>query len=345
MNMKKYTLFLMVALAFAGAANAQTQMYIDGFENVKLDSGKVINGKNGEKSYEYNTPNSSIYSLKMPIQYDTSWGGYWSGGWAISKQIDGTSGPSDFMKHLYCAMPGHGSEKNALGKYAGNAFAVGMNGTYLIQQRTPFRGGVKSIKIANSTYAYNSIKNGDNFAKKFGGVSGNDADSFVLTINFFVDSIKVDSKKVILADFRFADNTKDFILDSWQTIELPIDFPNGIADSITFDLASSDNGQFGMNTPGFFCMDEVEYGLIGNTKKINSLQAKLYPNPVTDVLEIQTQHPAVTLEVLDASGRTILTQTCDSRNNLLNVRSLSPGSYQVKVKTAVGQETATFVKQ
>ena len=204
---------------------------------------------------------------------------------------------------------------------------------------------MKSIKIANSTYAYNSIKNGDNFAKKFGGVSGNDADSFVLTINFFVDSIKVDSKKVILADFRFADNTKDFILDSWQTIELPIDFPNGIADSITFDLSSSDNGQFGMNTPGFFCMDEVEYGLIGNTKKINSLQAKLYPNPVTDVLEIQTQHPAVTLEVLDASGRTVLTQTCDSRNNLLNVRSLSPGSYQVKVKTAVGQETATFVKQ
>jgi hypothetical protein len=71
----------------------------------------------------------------------------------------------------------------------------------------------------------------------------------------------------------------------------------------------------------------------------------VFPNPVKDIVEIQTQHPAKTMEVMDAVGRTVLTQSCDHRSNQLNVGKLSPGNYQVKVTTAVGQETATFVKQ
>jgi hypothetical protein len=346
MNMKKYTLILTVALAFAGAANAQFHM--EGFEDVLLDSGQVMNGKKGEKAFV--VPSSgSPFQMKMPILYDTSWGGNWAGGWAISKQIDGSTGPSDFSKHLYCAKPGFGSEKNSKGEYIGKGFAVGMNGSYikLDMQLIPKNvgRGMMSLEIANSTYAYNSMKNGDNFAKKFGGSTGNDADSFVLKINFFVDTLKVGTKRVILADYRFADNSKDFILSSWERVIVPNYFPEGAPDSITFELESSDNGQFGMNTPGFFCLDRVLIAQWGSVKNINSLQAKLYPNPTKDILEIQTQHPAIAVEVLDATGRTVLTQACDSRNNLLNASRLSLGSYQVKVKTAVGQETATFVKQ
>lgn len=339
--MKKYTIVLTLALAFVGAANAQ--FHKEGFEDVTLDSGNVINGSKGEKVFDFPSLTTG-YSLKMPIQYDTSWGGYWSGGWAISKQIDGSAGPSDFMKHLYCAKPGNGSEKNANRKYVGKAFVVGMNGAYFLQKSTSNEGLVE-LDVTNSTYAYNSMKNGDNFAKKFGGTSGNDPDSFVLNIKFFVDTQYVKSKRIVLADFRFSDNSKDYILDTWQTVYLPTYFPEGFVDSITFELESSDNGQFGMNTPGFFCVDNIAYGHWLTTKKLNTLQAKVFPNPVKDIVEIQTQHPAKTMEVMDAVGRTVLTQSCDHRSNQLNVGNLSPGNYQVKVTTAVGQETATFVKQ
>ncbi len=329
------------ALAIVGAAHAQ--FISEGFEEVTLDSGNVINGSKGEKEFKFRTV-LNAYAPKMPIQYDTSWGGYWSGGWAISKQIDGSTGPSDFMKHLYCAKPAFGSERNASGKFIGKAFAVGMNGTYLLQNGTVC-DGILSIDVANSTYAYNSMKNGDNFAKKFGGSTGNDADSFVLNIKFFVDTQYVNSKRVVLADFRFADNSKDYILDSWQTVNLPTYFPEGFVDSISFELESSDNGQFGMNTPGFFCVDKIGYGHWLSTKKINTLQAKVFPNPAKDVVEIQTQHPAKTIEVIDIAGRTMLFQPCSGRSIALNVSRFALGTYQVKVTTAVGQETASFVKQ
>ncbi len=339
--MKKYSIILVLGLAFIGTAKAQS--IEEGFEDVVLDSGQVINGINGEKVFDF-TKLPTGYSLKMPIQYDTSWGGYWSGGWAISKQIDGSTGPSNFIKHLYCAKPAFGSERNAKGKFNGKAFAVGMNGAYFIQNSTS-NEGLYQIDVTNSTYAYNSMKNGDNFAKKFGGSTGNDADSFVLNIKFFVDTQYVKSKRVVLADFRFADNSKDYILDSWQTVNLPTYFPEGFVDSISFELESSDNGQFGMNTPGFFCVDNILYGHWLSAKKLNTLQAKVFPNPAKDVVEIQTQHPAKTIEVIDIAGRTVLFQPCDGRSNILNVSRFALGTYQVKVSTAVGQETASFLKQ
>jgi len=332
-----------MAAAFVLVGATKAQFINEGFEEVTLDSGNVINGSKGEKEFKFRTV-LNAYGPKMPIQYDTSWGGYWSGGWAISKLIDGSTGPSDFMKHLYCAKPAFGSERNASGKFIGKAFAVGMNGTYLLQNGTVCEG-ILSIDVANSTYAYNSMKNGDNFAKKFGGSTGNDADSFVLNIKFFVDTQFVNSKRVVLADFRFTDNAKDYILDSWQTVNLPTYFPEGFVDSISFELESSDNGQFGMNTPGFFCVDNIVYGHWLSAKKLNTLQAKIFPNPAKDVVEIQTQLPAKTIEVIDVAGRTVLFQSCDGRSNTLNLSRFALGTYQVKVSTAVGQETASFVKQ
>jgi len=344
--MKKYSIILVLGLAFIGPAKAQ--FHKEGFEDVTLDSGQVMNGKKGEKAFMVPS-NENPFQMKMPILYDTSWGGYWAGGWAISKQIDGSTGPSDFTKHLYCAKPGFGAEKNSKGEYIGKGFAVGMNGSYIkldLQSIPKNEGrGMMALEIANSTYAYNSIKNGDNFAKKFGGSTGNDADSFVLKINFFVDTLKVGTKRVILADFRFTDNSKDFILGTWERVVVPNYFPEGAPDSITFELESSDNGQFGMNTPGFFCLDAVIIGRWGSVRHINTLQAKVFPNPAIDRVEIQTQSKTLKVEVMDMTGRIIETQSADSRITALNVSKYCSGTYQVKVTTAVGQETASFVKQ
>lgn len=339
--MKKY---LVLALIFKSATVLTAQSSLtEGFEKLTIDSGQVINGKNGESKFNIELPGSP-FKLKMPILYDTSFGGYWAGGWAISKKIDGALGASDFSKHLYCAKPGRGSEKNSSGAYVGNGFAVGMNGTH-ISSNAQSNQAIRGFKVANSTYAYNSMKNGDGFAKKFGGASGNDPDSFVLSVRFFVDTILVGSKRIVLADYRFADNAKDYVLDSWQYVALPTYFSQGPCDSIVFELQSSDNGQFGMNTPGFFCIDELSIAGWLATKSIEKIPAKAYPNPARDFVEIQTQNIAIDVQVLDALGRVVCTQPCDSRKVQLDVANWSVGSYQVIVTTAAGQESTTFVKQ
>ncbi len=115
---------------------------------------------------------------------------------------------------------------------------------------------VIGMQVSNSTYAYLSMKNGDSFSKKFGGVSGTDADYFLVTINGFRNGIlnTMLGVSVYLADFRSAMPQEDYILDTWKQVDLSI---LGAVDSLQFQLISTDNGIFGMNTPAFFVVDNI----------------------------------------------------------------------------------------
>jgi len=120
---------------------------------------------------------------------------------------------------------------------------------------------VKSINICNSTYAALSMKFGDvSFAKKFGGTSGNDPDWFKMTFigyNAAGDSVK--SVDFYLADYRFSDNSKDYIIHKWTTVDLT---QLGKINKMTFRLSSSDNGMWGMNTPSYVCVDNLKYEVV-----------------------------------------------------------------------------------
>ena len=61
---------------------------------------------------------------------------------------------------------------------------------------------VQGAWITNTTYAALSMLNGDGFAKKFGGDSGNDADWFLLSISG-TNSAQSNRVDFYLADYRF----------------------------------------------------------------------------------------------------------------------------------------------
>ncbi len=113
---------------------------------------------------------------------------------------------------------------------------------------------VLGMWITNTTYTALSLRDGDQFAKKFGGDSGNDADWFLLTITG-EDSLGTrHSVDFWLADYRFSDNTRDYIVDTWTWVDLT---PLGDARELTFDLSSSDTNEWGMNTPASFALDDL----------------------------------------------------------------------------------------
>lgn len=112
---------------------------------------------------------------------------------------------------------------------------------------------VYGMQVTNTTYDYISMKYGDAFAKKFGGVTGTDPDWFKLTISgWYQGAVTANSVDVYLADFRSPDTTQHYILKTWQFVSL---LPLGNVDSLLFTLNSSDTGQFGMNTPAYFALD------------------------------------------------------------------------------------------
>ena len=114
------------------------------------------------------------------------------------------------------------------------------------------------------------MRDGDQFAKKFGGNSGNEEDFFKLEIQGFRGTVATGSVDFFLADYRFADNTQDYLVDQWARVNLS---SLGAVDSLKFALSSSDLGQFGMNTPAYFAMDRIGFSAVPEPGSIALLSA------------------------------------------------------------------------
>lgn len=99
---------------------------------------------------------------------------------------------------------------------------------------------VESAYFTNATYAFLTMKDGNPFAKKF-----EEGDYFTLTATGYNKGIETNK-----VDIKLAEGTK--LVDQWIKADLS---PLGVVDQIKFTLDSSDKGQFGINTPTYFCMD------------------------------------------------------------------------------------------
>lgn len=230
--MKKFTLSVLTLL-WATFSFSQT---VATFENLTLAPDTFWNGSDLSGGFA----SGNAYFAN---DYDTTYAS-WSG-FTYSNRTDSTASG---WTSQYNAITGKGYNSSA--NYAvaddyGNA-KVRLTGSAAGKI-------VKGFYITNNTYAYYSMRDGDMFAKKFGGTTGTDADWFKVTALGWLNGVlKSVSAEFYLADFRSADSTQDYIVKTWQWFNLQ---PLGNVDSIQFYLSSSDTGQFGMNTPAYFCMD------------------------------------------------------------------------------------------
>lgn len=166
----------------------------------------------------------------------------WSG-WTYSNRTDTTTPGSD---NQYSAFTGAGAGGSA-------NYAVAYLGAPAITFAAPSM--VNSLAVTNTTYAGLSMRLGDGFAKRFGGADGTDPDFLKLTITgLSAAGLVTGSVDTYLADFRFADSAQDHVLDQWRTVDLS---GLGMVQSLRFSMASSDTGEFGMNTPAYFAMDNL----------------------------------------------------------------------------------------
>ena len=134
-------------------------------------------------------------------------------------------------------------------------YAVGYMDTFTTNKvliNLPVGTLVEGLNLTNNAYAYWSMHDGDGFAKKFGGATGNDPDYLKLTITGYSDGSSTGAVDFYLADYRSAIKT---LVDKWEWIDLR---PLGSnVDQLQFTLASSDIGAFGINTPTYFAMDNL----------------------------------------------------------------------------------------
>ncbi|HEX8547662.1 MAG TPA: DUF4465 domain-containing protein [Cytophagaceae bacterium] len=262
---------------------------------------------------------------------------YWSG-FSYSNMKD-ISTPGDTNQYSAFAGGGHNSIIYAIAN--GNKNTIVLDGESRSKQLDGFY-------ITNTTYTGLSMKNGDRFAKKFGGKTTNDPDWFKVRIfGYKAGKATRDTVDFYLADYRFEDNSKDYILNTWEYVDLSL---LGTVDSVGFSLSSSDVGEWGMNTPAYFAMDDFnsENTLTAIEYNDNSTST-FYPNPAVDNIFIELNQSVEEINLLtvtDLTGRVVYSNANVSQNTLnIAVGHLSSGVYHLNIVQKDKTQHLPFFKQ
>jgi len=247
---------------------------------------------------------------------------YWDG-WAISATTDNTT--PGFMNQ-YSSAAGEGANGST-------TYAL----TYAFtEQRIELTGDaagapVNSIYVNNNTYAYLNMLNGGFPGKRFGGETGDDPDFFLLTIQGELAGERTEEViEFYLADYRFADNSQDYIVTDWNLIDLTI---LGNIDHLILSLSSSDNGDFGMNTPAYVCVDDITTSNMPLSVRDQQLDwnVALYPNPAQGYLQLEWPLPtAGTANIFNTQGQLVKTISLSSGVNGIAIEALPRGNYLLR---------------
>jgi hypothetical protein len=320
----KKTLLSMALLAATGAF-AQTTV---NFEDMTLAPNSHYDGSDASGGF-------TSGGIQFPNTYDQTYF-YWSGGFIYSNTTDVTTAgyTNDFSAY---AGGGAGGSANYGVNYGGNLDF----GTEI---------AVGSIAITNTTYAALSMLNGDSFGKQFGSPNNaqgtpdgtNGEDFFRLLITGYAgNGDSIGTVTFYLADYRFEDDQQDYILDTWETVDLS---SLGAVRYLDFALESSDTNQYGILTPGYFALDNFVYGpaSMAGIEENPALAFALFPNPAND--QVTIKGAAGNIRILDAAGSVVFEGTT-SGIMTLSCESWSNGYYIVEMTNNTGISRSTLVKR
>lgn len=311
----------MIALMLgAGTTQAQDTLTVD-FENPVLPT--------LDTNYIAQSETDSFLMLDATFgatALTSQWGTFYSG-FTYSNRTDVTTTGFTNGNSAFAGEGAEGSDQYAI-FYSSSDTLIFNGPTVLVD-----------AQFTNSTYAALSMRDGDNFAKQFGsttnasgvddGTNGEDF-FFVRFKGWDVDGNLTDSVDIYLADYRFSDDTQDYILEDWTNFDLS---SLGIIKYVTFSFASSDVGQFGMNTPAYFAMDNMRYYNYYATLDKEALAVSIFPNPSSNQITISGVEGA--LKIISTTGKVVYAGSL-SNNQTIDISAFETGIYFVNIDTAKG---------
>lgn len=316
-----------IAVVFLAAIQICHGQVVADFENFEIPRDTFLDGRDGSGGF-------SSGNVFLANDYSTDFAS-WTG-WAISStQNDTTPG----FLNQYSAIAGQGVDSSS--SY-GVSFSFGPN---IIQMEDGAVGkNVDGLYITNGTYPYLSMRDGDAFAKRFGGITGDDPDFFLLTIKKYSNGdLSTDSVNFYLADYRFADNSQDYLIDEWTFVDLT---SLGPVDSLSLALSSSDVGMFGMNTPAYFCVDNiVTAGTSTTSKRQEKIEFGVHPNPSQEIIWMDGLDVGkFDFVVFDILGRPLMADKNISTQRQIQIGALQPGTYYIQIRKDQAVGLKQFIK-
>lgn len=82
-----------------------------------------------------------------------------------------------------------------------------------------------------------------------------------------------------------------------------------------------------------------------STSEATKITAKVYPNPVSDVLNIENKATVKSVEIYDYNGKLVKTVSENSSNISINLSDLVSGNYTAKINSDKGNQVIKFIKK
>jgi|GEM_PF-1123531 hypothetical protein len=242
----------------------------NGTQDVGLFGDTIVIGEFDSGGLSFN----NVYSLDF---------GSWSG-WSYSNETDTTTAGFSNQVSAFSGSGAFNSDDFAV------AFVDPFNPPTIDLTEQLASQSFQSLMMTNTTYPALSMIEGDQFARRFGWFDSNGDGDFEDpgdSAGDFPDWLRVDIQgldsvgqsvgivEVYLADYRSENNAEDFVVDEW--IEVELRSLSG-ATQLSFTLASSDVGAFGINTPAYFAVDNIQLANIQLAEMSNPVVVDLVIN-------------------------------------------------------------------
>ncbi|MCH2489607.1 MAG: T9SS type A sorting domain-containing protein [Flavobacteriales bacterium] len=163
--------------------------------------------------------------------------------------------------------------------------------------------------------------------------------------------------------YDFDPTETPFFFDTWFPVVHVIDLDNGTI-TIQIDGVTSLDAVPYVNTAGdpatqlgsmdFFSIDannmmfvdDVDYrqGNVLSNDEFSATNFSVYPNPVKDVLNIESATAVDSIEVYDVLGKRVLTASPDRISPSIDMSALTSGAYMVKVTIGNASKTVKVIK-
>ena len=101
-----------------------------------------------------------------------------------------------------------------------------------------------------------------------------------------------------------------------------------------------------MNTPGYFCIDNLNRQMITSVPDLQQMQASVFPNPFADHIMISGITETAKVSISDISGRIVAEYlNISNSQQISNLGHLTSGVYFLKIEEGNRQFTQKLIKK
>ena len=315
-----------ILAAIAGANAQETSDDVIMLDLSKSTTPLTFDGENGMWNDTFDEETETIESQVFSIYHGCiSDYKYWYS-FTASNSADNAY-QSNTLTYQYSNMAKGGILLNEDGTITTNEFGAPVAGKempYLVgypKSEITFNTG-KSYEMVGgyfnlNSYTFYSILYGDGYARAF-----TDGDELTLTVHGVDAEENEKTVDISLASFKNGALTAS---TGWKYVDLSA---LGVVEELYFTMSSTDKGQYGMNTPAYFCMDKlmVKESSTSSVISAESLGNKGAISYDRNSKEINLPQAGFAM-VFDAAGKVVMSS---SDRASFSVEHLESGIYVVK---------------